>query len=111
MEELIKLISETGVLILIAVAFIWDKITYAKTTDGMLREVQEKVRSQEAAIASARHSLEMLSSTLALIQNIIQENRQMLVNHDRRAEDIYGLQKAMQATLSALPGLPGGKND
>ena len=96
MEDLIKLISEYGVMLFISGVFLWNNVKYAKTTDSMLREVRDKVQS-----------LELLTSTLTYNQSILTENRNLLVSHDHRAEDIAAAIKTIQATLVAMQN---GKN-
>jgi D-serine deaminase-like pyridoxal phosphate-dependent protein len=104
MEDIIKLISETGVLLIIAGVFIWDKVTTAKKTEEILREVQEKVRLIVSIGESMQHRLDLMGQTQAHDSGIIAENRQLLINHDNRSQDIYVQMKGIETLLNSKLG-------
>ena len=98
MEELIKLVSEYGILVIIAGVFIWLYVAKINKMDDVLRDVQQKVVAQD--------KVQDRLDSLAHIEVVITENRQLLVDHDKRAEEIGATLKAVQATMNA-----GGKSN
>jgi hypothetical protein len=100
MEEILKLIADYGVLMAIAVVFIWDKVRNARTTETVLKELQTASklqtdtletlrRSSESlmtALESLRHTSENLTTTLGIIQHALFANTQTMERHSKQAD-------------------------
>jgi len=86
MEETVKHIGEYGVLIVIAAAFIWDKIQFSRTTGDILRELQTSIKMQTHILEALQQTCNNLTTALSIIQNTLATNTSALDRHDKRVE-------------------------
>ena len=93
MEEIFRSIADHGVLIVIAVVFIWDKISSAKTIANILLELQSNVKIQTGILEGLKQTGENTATALNIIQNTLAVHTQLLTSnaqsferHDKRAE-------------------------
>ena len=86
MDEILKMISEFGILIVIAAVFIWNSVTHNKTTESILQDLQMAMTLQVGILENLKHTCENQSTALNIIQNTLSANTQSLERHDKRAE-------------------------
>ena len=103
MEDTIKYMAEYGILFVIAAVFIWDKITNAKMTENILKELQAGAKLQSSTLESLRHTCDNQTTALSIIQNTLSANTQSLERHDKRAEFMNTDVREMVTILKTRP--------
>ena len=110
MDDIIKLIAENGILVMIAVVFIWNTITSSKTTGEVLSELRTNAELQNGTLENLSRSGENMAVALNIIQSTLETHTQLLNNnaqsferHDRRAEHMNGDVQKMLTLLSNRP--------
>ena len=88
MDSLIKMIAENGILIVIAVVFIWDKVVMSKNLSRMIVEIQVFTKIQADALTGIKLTSDNTATALGIIQNTLAGNNDLLNRHDIRAETI-----------------------
>ena len=86
MDDILKLFSEYGILIVIAAVFIWDKLVNAKQADNILKELQEYAKLQGSTLQNLDHTCRNMETALSIIQSTLAANTQSLERHDKRSE-------------------------
>ena len=81
-SETIKYISEYGILLVIAAAFVWDKITNGKVMLEILTELRTAAKTQADTLESIRRDAEARAAALASLQQSIMEIPYVIENHD-----------------------------
>ena len=84
MDDVIRIAAEYGVLVMIAVVFVYDKLKTSKTIEQMLFELRESAKIQSAAIESMRHGSENQTTGLNIIQNSLATIRTSLEGYDKQ---------------------------
>jgi hypothetical protein len=95
MNETIKIISEYGVLIVIAAAFVWSSLVQGKKTEKVLSELLTSLvelrateQSQNPALENLRQTCETLINNQNILLSTQNLHTQLLERHDKRAEDM-----------------------
>ena len=93
--EAIKVISEYGILVVIAGLFIWEKFQYSKIIGNLLSEIKITIAHQagmltslEAALLSIRASCDNTATALTIISHSLLDMKGLLERHDKRSEYI-----------------------
>jgi len=85
-QEMVQIITNYGILVVIAAIFIWDKVVNVKQTEKILSELQAASRMQTAAIESIRIASDNTATALQIIQNTLTATSTALERHDKRSE-------------------------
>ena len=88
MEEIVKLASEYGILIILAAVFIWRSMKTDKTNTEVLISLQASVVMYSETLAILRQESANTQTSLSIIQNTLATNNQAMERHDSRAEYI-----------------------
>lgn len=101
--EIVKALSDNGILIIIAAVFIWNTITVQK-------ELQKNIQSQSSILESLKTTCENTATALNIIQNTIassvaalDNNTEILKRHDQRSEYMNGDIRVIKTVLESRP--------
>jgi len=103
MEALIKVISENGVLIIIAAAFIWDKISHSKTVENVLKELQSCIKLQDSMLAAIRDESLNRSNVLTYMQSTVDNITGIVQRNDKRTENMSNDIRGICTILNTRP--------
>lgn len=86
MTELIQFISDTGVLIVIAAVFIWDKVVNAKKTGELLQEISINTKLLKSMLDTITAAVNNTTTALNMVEMTQKGLVEDMSRHDKRAE-------------------------
>jgi len=103
MIEIMKSIGEYGILIIIAGAFVWDKISHSKIIENILKEVQSYTKMQTSMIEALRDESLNRTTVLNVMQKDIDNIIHMLERDDKRADHMNSDIREIRTILNNKP--------
>ena len=103
MLEFLKAAGEYGITLIIAAAFVWDKISHSKIIENILKEVQSYTKMQTSMIEALRDESLNRTTVLNVMQKDIDNIIHMLERDDKRSEHMNSDIREMRTLLNNKP--------
>ncbi len=84
MEEIIKIMQNQGVGAVIVILFVWDWLTNKK-------DIKTTLEQNEKCLQEISNSTKNTAKSLELLQESMKDQRDLLLNHDRKSDEIKGI--------------------
>ena len=101
MEEIVKVVGEYGILVMIAVVFVMDRVRTGKVQTDLLHQIDSDHKVVNEAIAVLRQESTNAQTLLNIINISLTGYTSALERHDSRAESIN---KDLQKAITLLEG-------
>ena len=103
MPEILSIIMESGILLIIAAVFIWDKITISKAMLATLARLETRAELQVQSLEGLARAAEATSAALSIAQTALSTLNGAMERHDKRAELMNADLRAASELLKNQP--------